>query len=66
MLHVGARVYLKSDPQKATGTVVDIRERDTNQRDRGLLKAAIVAWDTGRTWVYGTGDLRRVSTAEAA
>lgn len=49
-LAVGDRVYLGTDPRHAEGTV--------SLLDAGRV---FVTWDIGRTWVYASSQLVKVS-----
>lgn len=59
MLNLGDTVYLKTDPERAEGQVVRVYERQLPDVRRGLVKAVVVAWKTGRSWVYSPSDLSR-------
>lgn len=50
MFSIGDRVFLRTDPMKALGTVRDI-----------MAGRYFVSWDNGRTWIYPASWLEKIS-----
>jgi len=49
MYSLGDRVYLKTDPIRAAGTIVEL-----------IYNRYIVLWDNGRRWIYPASWLDKV------